>query len=311
MVEIRSTTRSDNLNIQNQSQYVKRKFEPGIYKVVQAGQKMYIKTKGFGKCNITNLSKTEYVINSTGEVRERKQSNTLRIDNIKTLRKSFERLQQTIDLNADRYKSYLWITLTYAENMTDTKKLYADCKEFIKRIKRDYSWAFQEYIMCVEPQERGAWHCHLIGFQNTKRYISNKNISKAWGHGFVSVKRVLGVDSLGTYLRAYLTNFKPDKKGETQESKASKKGARLHLYPKGMQVWRHSRGIELPQEKTKFVTEKDVEEYSLTYSNSYIYKDEESEFEKEFCAFQFTKKKKIPDTHRPTPPPPTRPRGLP
>ena len=89
--------------------------------------------------------------------------------------------------------------------MTDPKVLYKDFDKFMKKLK--YKYKSVDYINVVEPQGRGAWHCHiLLRFNDYKKiYIPNKEISKMWGHGFVSVKAIKkDIDNLGAYLSAYL-----------------------------------------------------------------------------------------------------------
>lgn len=51
---------------------------------------------------------------------------------------------------------------------------------------RGYSF---EYIVAMEPQNRGAWHAHLILIFNGKApFIPNDEISALWGQGFVKTK---------------------------------------------------------------------------------------------------------------------------
>ena len=56
-------------------------------------------------------------------------------------------------------KNELAFTITYEDNMNDNKALYINFKNFMKRLK--YKYPNVEYIMVVEPQERGTWHCHI------------------------------------------------------------------------------------------------------------------------------------------------------
>ncbi|HVL77377.1 MAG TPA: hypothetical protein VM406_15290 [Noviherbaspirillum sp.] len=50
------------------------------------------------------------------------------------------------------------LTLTYRENMQDVERLERDVKAFVKRL-RDLG-PF-EYVLCIEPQKRGALHVHM------------------------------------------------------------------------------------------------------------------------------------------------------
>lgn len=140
-----------------------------------------------------------------------------------------------------------FVTLTYAENMTDTKRLWLDLKVFVKKVRKEYGNI--EYIMAIEPQGRGAWHAHIFFKTDNGRrlWIDAKWLFKAWGHGRVNIKAIDGIDNLGAYLTADMTNMEaPD--GETEHNgKRYKKGSRLHLYPSGMRIFRYSKGIEKPQ----------------------------------------------------------------
>ncbi|MGW7157742.1 rolling circle replication-associated protein, partial [Streptomyces sp. NPDC054887] len=53
--------------------------------------------------------------------------------------------------------------MTYKKNMTDTKKLYSDFQNFIDRLRYKYKKESSiDYLSVVEPQGRGAWHCHVL-----------------------------------------------------------------------------------------------------------------------------------------------------
>ena len=105
-----------------------------------------------------------------------------------------------------------WITLTYAENMTDTDRLYFDFKDFNKRFQyycKINGYSKPEYIVMMEPQGRGAWHCHLLYIWDCKApYVANKTLRDLWGHGFVKIKKLDNCDNVGAYLTAYLGIWK-------------------------------------------------------------------------------------------------------
>lgn len=59
----------------------------------------------------------------------------------------------------------------------------------------------------VKPQERGAWHCHILLKFNlvNEIWISSPEIEKMWGNGSARVKAInSNVGNLGKYLSAYL-----------------------------------------------------------------------------------------------------------
>lgn len=206
---------------------------------------------------IRKLNKDEYVNVDTGELGKYAHQET-RADNVKTVRETLKRLRGIINTNVTEPSNASWVTLTYAENMTDTKRLYADFKAFWKRFLRSYPSRNPNYIVVMEPQGRGAWHAHLIIVWDGKApFVENKKLRDLWGHGFVNVQSLKDVDNIGAYLSAYLgdmevkagTEGAVEKTTRDGKKKAILKGERLKLYPAGMNIYRTSRGIKKPDER--------------------------------------------------------------
>ena len=151
---------------------------------------------------IKKISDTEYIDLRTGEV---KQCNKIdnRAGNLNSVRQSLGRLRDLLNTNITDTSHCRWVTLTYKENMTDPKRLYEDFKKFNMRMR--YKGYKYEYIVCMEPQGRGAWHAHLVMiFEGQAPYIDNQLMSDTWGHGFTTTKKLEDVDNVGAYLTAYL-----------------------------------------------------------------------------------------------------------
>lgn len=223
------------------------------------------------KPTIKKISKKEYIQLSTGEVKEYKAKSNSRGDNMKNLKRSFKKLDDLIKANLTDIRRAKWITLTYRDNMQDTKKLYEDFEKFNKKLKRYVKKNFNntkyEYIMVVEPQSRGAWHIHLILiFNRLAPYIHYKDIEYMWGNGFVSVGRVTSADKVADYLN---------------KAKRSDK-TKFELYPPKINVFRTSRKINKP--KVQYITEieamKKVSQLNLelTHHLSFIIKDTANNF---------------------------------
>lgn len=240
-------------------------------KIVNMGH--IVEVMAIDKCNfeglpITKLSKDTYLVNETGEILDYKHTEN-RTQNKDNLRKTFKKIRHLINYNFKGNQNELTFTITYKENMTDTKKLYEDFRRFILRLK--YKYSNIDYLSVVEPQARGAWHCHvLVKFNDLKKvYIPNKEIAEMWGHGFVKVKSIRkDVDNMGAYLSAYLGDVEVNdenmeyicheyigKRFELKEveiegqKKKFIKGGRLNLYPTGMNIYRKSKGIKYPPEE--------------------------------------------------------------
>lgn len=243
--------------------------------------------------HIKKLSKDEYVDLNTGEIKEFKHSEN-RKESYNSLRQTFKKLRYLINNNFQGNPNELHIILTYADNMTDTKRLYNDFKRFMTRLKRQYVNTTIDYLSVVEPQARGAWHYHLlIRFNDLdKVYISNSDLAKLWEQGFVKILSLKDVDNIGAYLSAYLAdveltedtigmalNESRDVQIKIVKGEAKKfvKGGRLHMYPSGMNLYRKSKGIEMPERKNMKYRElkKIVKHNQPHYSKSYeIEKDD-------------------------------------
>ncbi len=194
------------------------------------------------KATIKKIDANHILVLSTGEIKETKQAKN-RLDNYANLRRSMSTLRDLINNNTENPAGVLFFTGTYANNMTDTKQFYKDFEKFIKRLRYYYqknNLGPFEYITAIEPQGRGAWHCHTLLIHKTKAPRLNFNdIRNIWQHGRIKLDTVNGIDNIGAYLSAYLTDIKKDGK--------NKKGERLNLYPPNCQFYRYSRGIKKPE----------------------------------------------------------------
>ena len=248
---------------------------------------------------IKKLNAYEYMVLDTGEVKEYNKIDN-RAQDKESLRKTFKHIRELINTNFTGERNELCFTITYRENMTDPKLLYKDFEKFMKKLK--YKYGSVDYINVVEPQGRGAWHCHiLLKFNGLKKaYIPNKDIADMWGHGFVKVKAIKkNIDNLGAYLSAYLGDIELNddnlhqlfcdgviKQGQGINIKEVEidgvkkkiiKGGRLHYYPPGMNTYRCSRGIKQPTvthlsyEKAKKI----VGAATPTYSTKTVIQDDD------------------------------------
>ena len=223
---------------------------------------------------ILKLNKNEYVLlrgDEAGTVKEFKHKDN-RGQSLNSIRKTLKRLRYLINNNFNGAENELFVTLTYAENMTDTNRLYRDFKKFIQKLKRYYSETPFEYLNVIEPQARGAWHCHLLlkFISVDKMYINNDFLRKMWGQGFVHIRRLNNVDNIGAYLSAYLADLEITEETTLDDLKLNVghseviekviqdydgsitkkrfiKGGRLFMYPNGVQIYRKSKGIKMPE----------------------------------------------------------------
>lgn len=119
-----------------------------------------------------------------------------------------------------------FLTLTFADNITDLEVANKEFKTFIQRLNYLLDYKF-EYVAVVEFQKRGAVHYHLLCNLQCDFEISHKTKKKndnqkyyewllaknVWKNGFVTVQPLTSnpekyskdVDNLGAYLVKYMT----------------------------------------------------------------------------------------------------------
>lgn len=227
----------------------------------------YMRYKPVG-CPIEKLNSDCYVDKRTGEIKNFQHKES-RINNKASVAQSLARLRDLINCNLTNPNNALWVTLTYAENMTDTVRLYEDYRRFWQRfcyfLERQGK-PKPKYIVSAEPQSRGAWHLHCIILFQKFTYISNNDVARIWRNGYTKTKRLKGLaDDIGLYLTCYIGDMEltealsagitkgkdirevetTDEQGKKQK-KAIIKGARLNLYPAGFNIYRTSRNIKRP-----------------------------------------------------------------
>lgn len=244
---------------------------------------------------IRKIDADHYVDLRTGEVFDYERGDT-RADSLQGIRRTLAHIRNLVNTNVTEPENVRWVTLTYAENMTDTKRLYRDYEKFWKKFlywcKRN-GIRKPEYINVIEPQGRGAWHCHVFFIWDEKApYIPNNDVLQPmWGHGFTKIKALTDVDNVGAYFSAYLADMPLDEyeklscarldvqsveKEFTNDDGLTKtkkfvKGGRLVLYPAKMNIVRKSSGIKVavPESMTYDEARKKVSSAKLTYSRSY------------------------------------------
>lgn len=217
--------------------------------------------------HIQKIDSERYVDLKTGEVKEFERTQN-RSQGQNSLRKTFNRLRELINTNFNGSSNELFITLTYRGDLqtNDTKKVYEDYKNFMKRLKykfRDLSTI--DYINVLEPHASGNFHMHaLLRFNDVESiFIPNTELAEIWGNGFVSVQSMKHVDNIGAYVSAYLSDIEVSdsyegdvefvEKEVNGKKKKFMKGARLIFYPTGVNIYRKSKGIvESKKEKMSY-----------------------------------------------------------
>jgi hypothetical protein len=105
-------------------------------------------------------------------------------------------IKRRINSNTDMNK---FITLTFAENLSDLQDCNKKFKAFIRKLKSVYPDL--KYIAVPEFQKRGAVHYHLL---SNIGYTENKALADIWGHGFVRINNINKVKNVGLYVSKYI-----------------------------------------------------------------------------------------------------------
>ncbi len=110
--------------------------------------------------------------------------------------------------NANFSNRSKFVTLTFADNVTDLKKANKLFTDFMRRLSYQLHTKLQ-YIAVPEFQERGAVHYHLL--MNCS-YVPKERLAEIWGHGFVKINRIDNVDNIGAYITKYMTKDNLDER---------------------------------------------------------------------------------------------------
>ena len=93
-----------------------------------------------------------------------------------------------------------FMTLTFADNITDLKEANYIFNQFIKRMT--YKHPDFKYLAIPEFQQRGAVHYHLLC---EMPFIHYSEIYEIWGQGNIDIKILNDVDNIGAYVCKYLS----------------------------------------------------------------------------------------------------------
>jgi len=266
------------------------------------------------KTHVRRIDKDRYQVLKTGEVKEYNRMSKENKQNARrsALNRTFGELRGLIRTNfvsegENGENSQLFITLTYAENMQDEKRLYSDFQNFIDALKYAYSEHKFLYIAVMEPQGRGAWHVHLLLRSMNQKWlwIDKERVSTIWKKGYTTTSR-LKCDDVGSYFTAYFTGLvsethyndrskNPDddfedwtseeilkseqlsvemdelyRKMTGSERKTVEKGKRLDMYPKGMRFYRCSQNVKRPEKQEDYIVSvTENEEFEKQYEKSF------------------------------------------
>ena len=176
------------------------------------------------------------------------------------------RIRRLIAANSGQYQCKdLFVTFTFAENITTLKEANLCWTAFIKRLK--YHLGFNPaYVAVVEFQKRGAVHYHGVFFNIP--FIDNikDKWAEIWSHGFISIKSIQKINSIGAYLSKYLQKGVVDARLFNEKCYFTSRGLHKPLTIRELPV-----DIDLGGEETKYELQEE-REYHSEWTGRIVYK---------------------------------------
>lgn len=158
-----------------------------------------------------NQSKIDISILDTDNLKKiNHTSDNLKEIDLKNIMRSKLQCQRLAKCNSNIWETF--ITLTFADNVTDIKIANKEFNKFIYKIKRVYKDL--KYICVPEFQKRGAVHYHLLTNINIsndkliyKQVDNNKYLHiKYWNNGFDKIENIKGdIKKIIGYISKYMT----------------------------------------------------------------------------------------------------------
>lgn len=229
-------------------------------KLVSAGQHHMVQyMTGYNKKKaIERLSESEYVVLSTGEVKEF-QSTEKRVERLDSLYRTFRELRLIINANFSGTANERFVTLTFdgkdfpRPTVGDIEVLQKCVRRFYRRLRSKFGEIVALWVL--EPHADGHAHLHvLIKFLDARGYVEYNDLISAWGCGIVNIRRLHDVDNIGAYVSAYLTDIPLSEvdEGQIKESdevvdkngKKYIKAGRLQYYPSGKRLYSITRNAK-------------------------------------------------------------------
>lgn len=178
----------------------------------------------------------------------------------KVMQRAKNDIRRLINANVDAWgQTAKFLTLTFAENITDLHTANYEFKKFRQRLEYKIGCKLK-YVVVVEFQKRGAIHYHAVFFNLP--YIPSEDLAVIWRNGFIRVNAIDSVDNIGAYVTKYMTKEQYD---EEKEDKL-----------KGQKSYFSSRGLKKPEE---IYEQKEIEQLEATLSKHKVY---ESNFSNDY-----------------------------
>jgi len=99
-----------------------------------------------------------------------------------------------------------FLTLTFAENITNLTQANYEFKKFKQKLER-YTKRPLKYLCVPEFQKRGAVHFHIM---SDMPFIGWERLSAIWGNGRIQIEKIRDKHKTGSYIVKYITKEKQD-----------------------------------------------------------------------------------------------------
>ena len=244
--------------------------KPKLYncKIVECGS--FIQVYYYANSRIKNLNKEDNVdlslkkidieVETSNKTKSKKFTNHIEDKNITRSKLQCQRIAKA---NMEYWETF--ITLTFADNVTDidvANKRFRYFVDKIRRIKKDF-----RYICVPEYQERGAVHYHLltnISINDKLMYEQKDNPKfkhiKYWSEGFTRVDNIKGdIKKIIGYISKYMTKDADDRLF----------GRRRFFYSQNCLVPKISYIDSIEKKDLDFLNKK-IQDKELIYQNEYL-----------------------------------------
>lgn len=111
----------------------------------------------------------------------------------------------------------IFVTYTFAENLTDMKQANVLFRAHIRAMKQKYVPKLR-YLAVPERQKRGAVHYHVVYFDLPFIQGIKKIFETNWKHGFLQVKAINHVRNVGAYISKYFSKGWLEERGKGQKA---------------------------------------------------------------------------------------------
>ena len=95
-----------------------------------------------------------------------------------------------------------FLTLTFADHVTDLKKANYEFKKFKQRFEY-YLGVRIKYLCVPEFTKKGRIHYHVVLFNLP--FVKNKTLQSIWSNGFIKINKIDNCDNVGAYVSKYMT----------------------------------------------------------------------------------------------------------